>query len=81
MRLNAVKLGLAGGIFWGVVLFVMSWVSMLTNYAVFWLNHWMDVYPGFDLTVAGSIFGLIYGFLGGFLALFLIGWIYNLLKP
>lgn len=80
-RLNAVKLGLAGGILWGLCLFIMTWVSMFTGYAMFWLAQWMDTYPGFSLTIVGSFVGLAYGFVDGFICLFLLAWIYNLLKP
>ena len=80
-RLNAVKLGLAGGILWGLTLFIITWISMYTGYAMFWLTQWMDVYPGFDFSIVGTFIGLVYGFVDGFIGLFLIGWIYNLLKP
>ncbi len=80
-RLNSAKFGLAGGILWGVCLFVMTWLSMYTGYGMFWLSQWMDIYPGFDLSMIGSFIGLIYGFIDGFVTLFLISWLYNLLKP
>lgn len=81
MRLNAKKLGLAGGILWGACLFILTWISMYTGYGMFWLSQWMDLYPGFDLSIVGSFIGLVYGFVVGFISLSLIGWLYNLLKP
>ncbi|NGX53392.1 MAG: hypothetical protein K1000chlam4_00103 [Chlamydiae bacterium] len=80
-RLHAGKLGLAGGILWGLTLFIMTWISMYTGYGMFWLAQWMDVYPGFDFSIVGTFVGLGYGFADGFVGLFIIAWIYNLLKP
>lgn len=80
-KLNPLKLGLAGGIIWGLALFIMTWISMYTGYGMFWLSQWMDIYPSFDLTTKGTFIGLIYGFVDGFVSLFLLGWVYNLFKP
>jgi hypothetical protein len=80
-KLNPLKLGLTGAILWGLVLFVMTWISMHTGWAMFWLSQWMDVYPGFDISVKGTFIGLVYGVIDGFVSLFIFGWLYNLLKP
>ncbi|MFZ0564986.1 MAG: bacteriophage holin [Chlamydiales bacterium] len=80
-KLNPLKLGLAAGIFWGVALFIMTWISIFTGYAMFWLSVWMDVYPGYNFSVGGSFIGLIWGFVDGFVCLFIFGWLYNLFRP
>lgn len=80
-KINPGKLGLTGGILWGLLLFCMTWISMYTGYGMFWLSQWMDVYPGYELSMAGSFIGLAYGFVDGFVCLFLVAWIYNLMKP
>ncbi len=80
-KLNPLKLGLAAGIMWALVLFCMTWVSMYTGYGMFWLSQWMDIYPGFELSMVGSFVGLVYGFIDGFVCLFIFGWLYNLMKP
>ena len=80
-KLNPCKLGVAAGILWSVIIFSMTWISMYTGYGMFWLSQWMDIYPGYDLSVAGSFIGLVYGFIDGFVCLFILGWLYNLLKP
>lgn len=80
-RLNPLKLGIAAGIVWGVLLFIMTWISMYTGYGMFWLSQWMDLYPGYDLSVVGSLLALLYGFIDGFITLTVLGWLYNLLKP
>lgn len=74
---DAKKLGLAGGIIWGVVLFLITLISVCTGYATEFLNLIISIYPGFSITYAGSLVGLVYGFVDGFIALFLLGWIYN----
>lgn len=81
MKLNAWKLGLAAGILWGLSLFLVTWISIFTGYGLFWLSQWMDVYPGYSITPLGTFVVLIYGFVDGFICLFLLGWLYNLLKP
>lgn len=81
MRLHAVKLGLAGGILWGLALFIFAWVSKYTGWGLFWFSQWIDLYPGMDLSVVGIFMTLGYGFITGFVSLFLLAWIYNLLRP
>lgn len=80
-KLNPFKFGLAAGIMWGLCLFLMTWISMYTGWAMFWLAQWMDVYPGFDLSVKGAFLGLVYGCIDGFATLFILAWLYNLFKP
>ena len=80
-KLSPSRLGLAAGIIWGLSLFGLTWIAMYTGYAMFWLSQWMDIYPGYNLSMAGSFIGLVYGFIDGFVTLFIFGWIYNLLQP
>ncbi len=44
-KLNPLKLGLASGILWSLTLFILTWISMYTGWAMFWLSQWMDIYP------------------------------------
>lgn len=80
-KLNPLKLGLAGGILWGISLFIATWISRYTGWGMFWLSQWMDIYPGYDLSAKGSLIGLIWGFVDGFVTPFIFGWLYNLFKP
>ena len=75
--LSPVRLGTAGGILWGLCLFLCTVLSIYTGYGQHWLAMMADVYPGFTITWMGSIAGLIYGFIDGFLFFFLLGWLYN----
>ncbi|MFH2028206.1 MAG: bacteriophage holin [Nanoarchaeota archaeon] len=80
MALDPKNSGLACGIFWGVMLFVLTLISVPTGYAATLLNVMMSIYPGYDITYLGSIVGLIYGFIDGFVGLYILIWIYNKLE-
>lgn len=77
MRISALKFGLAGGIVWGLVMFVMTVISHFTGYGMFWLAQWMDLYFGYDISLFGAVIGLLWGFVEGFLGLFLVAFVYN----
>lgn len=75
--LHPIKLGLAGGILWGLCMFLTTVTSIYTGYASQFLALMGTIYPGFSVSGGGSLLGLIYGFLDGFIWLFLLGWVYN----
>lgn len=77
MSLNAKNLGLAGGIMWGFILFIVTLVSDMNGYAIEFLNVIKSIYPGYSISLIGSIIGLAYGFVDAFVALFIFAWIYN----
>lgn len=78
--IHPVKLGLAGGILWGLSMFVCTILAIYTGYAVQFLDLMSSIYPGYTISWWGSLAGLIYGFLDVFIGLFLLGWLYNLLN-
>jgi hypothetical protein len=78
--LNATKLGIAGGIVWGVSMLIFTLLSFYTGYAQPFLVLMASVYPGYTISLWGSIIGLIYGFIDAFIGFFLLAWIYNKLK-
>jgi hypothetical protein len=78
--LNAKNLGLAGGIVWGAVLFLVTIISVLTGYASGFLGIFTSLYPGYSITWLGSFIGLVYGFIDAFVGLWLFAWIYNKLE-
>ncbi|NGX57143.1 MAG: hypothetical protein K940chlam3_00026 [Chlamydiae bacterium] len=77
MELNAKAFGLAGGILWGVSMFIMTWLSLWTGYGALFLDAMMGIYPGFEISPVGSFIGLAYGFIDGVVGLFILGWLYN----
>ena len=80
MALNAKNLGIAGGVLWGVMIFLMTLASVQWGYGTAFLDVWVSVYPGYTITWVGSIIGLVYGFIDGFIALFVVGYVYNWLE-
>jgi len=75
--LNAKSLGLAGGVLWGITMFILTLLNLYTGYGSMWAALMVDVYPGYEVTLPGSIIGLIWGFVDGFVGLFLLAWLYN----
>lgn len=81
MNLDPIRLGLAGGILTGVTIFLVTLICLVSGYGQEFLDMASSIYPGFDVTIGGSLLGFIYGFIDGFVGLFLLAWIYNLLGP
>lgn len=75
--MKAVRLGLAGGILWGLSMFITTLVSVGSGYGAAFLNMMASIYPGFAISVPGAFLGLLYGFVDAFIFLLLLGWIYN----
>lgn len=75
--LHPVKLGLSGGIIWGLCMFLTTIISIDTGYAKTFLTLMGDIYFGYSISGWGSLLGLIFGFLDGFIGLFLLAWLYN----
>ena len=75
--LSAKRLGIAGGILWGAVMFLMTFANIFFNYGSAWLNLMADIYPGYQVSYIGSIIGLVYGFIDGFVGLYILAWLYN----
>ncbi|MCB1112927.1 MAG: bacteriophage holin [Chlamydiales bacterium] len=71
------RLGLAGGILWGVMMFIMTFANIFFGYGTTFLNLMADVYPGYSVSYIGSLIGLGYGFLDGFIGLYILAWLYN----
>jgi hypothetical protein len=78
--LNAKNLGIAGGIIWGLGMFVLTLLSMATGYAQDFLNVIAAIYPGYSITFVGGLLGLVYGFLDAFVGLYLFALLYNWLE-
>lgn len=78
MRIDAVRLGLAGGFIESFLLFVLTLIAMTNGYGTEILSLLNDL-PGFEVTMIGSLVGAGYGFILGFIKLFALAFIYNLL--
>ena len=80
MKINEKNLAIAGGLSWGLWLFVLTILSTATGYASAFLQPIISVYPGYTITYVGSIIGLIWGFIDAGIGLYVLAWIYNKLK-
>lgn len=78
--LHSVKLGVSGGIIWGVSMFVCTILAIYTGYSADFLNIMSSIYPGYSISWAGVFIGAIYGFIDAFVGFFLLGWLYNKLE-
>lgn len=72
MRLNVMALGLAAGILWGGVIFLVALANLLwPGYGAGFLELVASIYPGYSpasgigSVVLGTVYGLIDGVLGG----------------
>ncbi len=71
------RLGLAGGILWGAIMLVFTWIAVLSGYGSGFLGLFTSLYWGYKITWLGGIVGAIYGFVDAFIGLYLLAWIYN----
>ena len=71
--------GIAGGIFFGGLIFIMSLLGKFFGLFSEALNILMAVYAGlgYDITYFGIILGTVYGFVTGFILFYLYSWIHG----
>ncbi|HEX7042857.1 MAG TPA: hypothetical protein VF189_06400 [Patescibacteria group bacterium] len=78
MKLNTKKVALTAGVVWGGAMFVTTLLSVYTGgYASAFLNGIASIYPGYSISLSGSIVGLIYGFLDASIGVYIVVWIYK----
>ncbi|HUW56363.1 MAG TPA: hypothetical protein VMZ92_06980 [Planctomycetota bacterium] len=77
-RIHVPALALAGGITWGFAAAVLAVWVMITDHGTAVLDFIADLYPWYDATVAGCLWGALWGFIDMFGGLFLFGLLYNL---
>ena len=78
MKWNTKRVALAGGIIWAAGMFATTIISIYTNgYAREFLNIMASIYPGYTISLAGSVIGAIYGFLDVFVLVYIFTWIYK----
>lgn len=77
MKWDTKRFALAGGIVWGVALFLVTLLSVWTGYFTVFLQGIASLYPGYTISYVGSIVGLIYGFIDVFIGVYIFVWVYN----
>lgn len=79
MKLNKKASGLATGIFWGVAIFLVTNIRLLTGGTGVGLSLLSVACPGYSFSFFGSMIGLIWGFVYGFIYGWLFAFLYNLI--
>jgi len=79
LRLNAAIVGVVTGLTLGSVIFLMTVVLVIKGGEVVGphLALLREVYPGYQVTLAGSILGFLYGTGSGFLVGYVFARLYN----
>ena len=78
MKFDTKRFAITGGIFWAVALFLTTLVSVFTGgFAKAFLEGIASIYPGYSISLIGSIIGLLYGFLDVFIGVYIFVWIYK----
>lgn len=71
---------MTGGIVWGATMFLTTLASVYFDYGTDFLRVWMSIYPGYTISTTGAIFGLVYGFLDVFIGVYIINWVWKMVK-
>jgi hypothetical protein len=61
-------------------LFITTLFSVYTGYARLFLDGIASIYPGYSITLIGSVNGLVYGFIDVFVGVYIFAWVYKQLK-
>ncbi len=84
MKLDAKALALAGGIIWGVVVFLVALASIASaGYGDAFLSLLASFYPGYtaDDTIVQAIIGGLYALVDGLICGYVFAWLYNYFAP
>ena len=79
MRLNVKAFALAGGILWGLGLFLFTWWVIAFDGATGEPTLVGRLYRGYAISPVGSMIGLIWAFFDGLIGGALFAWLYNVL--
>lgn len=79
MKLDVKAFALAGGIFWGLGLFVLTWWIIAFDGATGEPTLIGQVYRGYELSPLGSVVGLVWGFVDGLVGAAIFAWLYNVI--
>ncbi len=77
MRLNSWAFGLAFGIIWAIVIFVLGVIGIWSDWCDDFLRVMSSIYVGYKAGWGGAFIGLIWGFVDGFIGFWLIALVYN----
>ncbi|KTC97363.1 hypothetical protein Lgee_2024 [Legionella geestiana] len=76
-RINALALGLACGVLWGVSVLLMGLMATHGVYGKEFVDSIGTLYIGYTSSIGGSLLGGLIGFIDAFLGGLILGWLYN----
>jgi hypothetical protein len=79
VKLNVKAFSLAGGILWGVGLFVLTWWVIIFDGATGERTLIGQLYRGYSISPVGSVIGLVWAFFDGLVCAAIFAWLYNAL--
>ena len=74
---KAQRIAVTAGVIWGATMFLTTLLSVYTGYAEAFLRAMGSIYPGYEISLTGSLVGGIYGFLDAFVGVYIIAWVYK----
>ena len=77
-KLNVKAFALTCGILWAVSLFCITWWLIVLEGANVAPTFFMRLYPGYSVSLLGSLIGLVWGFVDGLICGLVFAWLYNL---
>ncbi len=77
MKINAAKFGIAFGIIYALMFFVVGILAALFGWGAEIMVLMEKLYVGFGLTPLGAAIGAVWGFVMGFAFFGCAAWIYN----
>ena len=76
-RLDVKAFGLACGLLWGLAMFLLGIIDMLTKWGDGWGALMSTVYIGYQPTIIGSLIGGLWGFVDAGIGGLVLAWLYN----
>lgn len=77
MKLQPKAFALSLGMVWGVLVFLMTNISLLRGGRGEHLSKLAQFYIGYSFSFVGSVVGLVWGFVSLFVIGWLLAWLYN----
>ena len=77
LTLGVVSFGLALGLTWAILVFVLGLVAALLGWGVGVAGALSTLYVGYGPTLIGAITGAVWAFVSGLVTGILIAWFYN----
>ena len=77
LKVNALKMALAGAIVSAVALFLLPVCGLYVGRGIRVVSFLRDLLPGYTVSWQGAGLGLVYGFVSCFVYMGVFGWVYN----